>query len=106
MPFFKTGKVLTQTLLRPSLKVVLVQRPADEFIPIRAGIGRVMFLTLEGSSSFVLPDGEKATSFPGGLVVFDDKASKTGHGGRTGNCGYVALSISIPDGSPDFAEQR
>jgi hypothetical protein len=105
VPFF-SGGVLTETVLGPSLKVVLVHGPPNGTIPVRTGIGRVMFLTLEGSSTVILPSGEEATVSPGELIIFDDASSKSGHGGRTGPCGYTALSIGIPDGAPDLAVQR
>jgi hypothetical protein len=105
VPFFSRG-VLTETVLGPALKVVIVHGPANGTIPVRTGIGRVMFLTLEGSSTVVLPSGEEATALPGEVIIFDDASSKSGHGGRTGPCGYTALSIGIPDGAPDLAVQR
>ena len=106
VPFFGSGKTLFETVLGPSAKVVLVNGPASQTIPVRAGIGRVMFLTLRGSSTVVLPTGEEMTATPGTLIVFDDADSRTGHGGRTGACGYTALSIGIPAGAPTFAEQK
>ena len=106
VPFFQSGGVLTQTVLGPSLKVVIVRGPPNANMPVRIGIGRVMFLTLQGSTTVVLPSGEEATASPGDLTIFDDASSKTGHGGRTGPCGYTALSVAIPDGSPDIAVQR
>jgi len=106
LPFFHSGGMLTQTVLGPSLKVVIVQGPPNAQIPVRTGIGRVMFLTLQGSSTVVLPGGAEATASPGDLIIFDDASSKSGHGGRTGPCGYTALSIAIPDGAPDIAIQR
>jgi quercetin dioxygenase-like cupin family protein len=106
IPFFNSSGVLTQTVLGPSLKVVLVQGPANAQIPVRAGIGRVMFLILQGSSTVVLPNGEEATASPGEVIIFDDASSKTGHGGRIGPCGYTSLSIAIPDDAPDVAVQR
>ena len=105
VPFF-SGGVLAETVLGPSLKVVLVHGPANGKIPVRTGIGRVMFLTLEGSSTVVLPSGEEATASPGELIIFDDATSKSGHGGRTGPCGYTALSIALPDGAPDNPVQQ
>jgi len=106
IPFFNSGGALTQTVLGPSLKAVLVQGPANADIPVRTGIGRVIFLILQGSLTVVLPDGEEATARPGELIIFDDASSKTGHGGRTGPCGYTSLSIAIPDGAPDLPVQR
>ena len=106
VPFFNSGGVLTQTVLGPSLKVVIVQGPPNAEIPVRTGIGRVMFLTLQGSTTVVLPNGGEATASPGELIIFDDASSKSGHGGRTGPCGYTALSIAIPDSAPDIAIQR
>jgi hypothetical protein len=38
--------------------------------------------------------------------MFDDADSRTGHGGRTGVCGYTALSIAVPPDAPMFAEQK
>ena len=39
VPFFNSGGVLTQTVLGPSLKVVVVQGPPSTEIPVRKGIG-------------------------------------------------------------------
>jgi hypothetical protein len=106
LPFLKTGKTMTETFLGPAPKVALVHGPADETIPVRAGIERVMFLTLAGSSTIVLPNKEEATATPGTLTIFDDKASTTGHGGRTGPCGYTAISMPIPDSAPSIPLQK
>jgi hypothetical protein len=106
VPFFKSNGTLTQTVLGPSVKLALVRGPANTKIPVRTGVGRVMFLTLQGSSTVVLPDGQEATASPGEVIIFDDASSKTGHGGRTGPCGYTAMSIAIPDGAPDIPVQK
>ncbi|WP_304164518.1 hypothetical protein [Phenylobacterium aquaticum] len=92
-PFFKTDKLVAQNIFGPSPKVSLVSGPADQAWPARPG-GPGMFLGLAGSSFVTLPNGEEREIAPGVLAVFEDQASKTGHGGRSGPCGYVTLSIA------------
>ena len=105
-PFLKSGKSAIHTALGPAERVTLAEGPPDADIPIRAGGGRVLFLILKGSSTVVLPDGSEMTATPGMLVAIDDAASRTGHGGRTGPCGYVALSVAVPAGAPILAERK
>jgi hypothetical protein len=64
-------------------------------------LGKEIFLTIQGSSTLVLPNGQEQPVSPGTLVIFQDGGSKSGHGGRTGPCGYVALSIAFPDSAND-----
>ncbi len=45
----------------------------------------------------VVPDGQEQAVTPGTVVIFEDGGSKTGHAGRTGPCGYVAIIIGCPD---------
>jgi hypothetical protein len=105
-PFLKSGQTAIHTALGPAERVTLTEGPPNAEIPIRAGSGRVLFLILKGSSTVVLPDGSEMTATPGMLVAIDDTASRTGHGGRSGPCGYVALSLAVPDGAPILAEQK
>jgi hypothetical protein len=44
----------------------------------------------------VVADGEKIAIGPGDMVTMDDMASKIGHGGRVGPCGYVDMEV-VPD---------
>lgn len=92
-PFFKTDKTVAQNIFGASPKVSLVSGPASQSWPARPG-GPGMFLGLAGSSFITLPNGQEREIAPGVLAVFEDQASKTGHGGRSGPCGYVTLSVA------------
>jgi hypothetical protein len=91
--YFKPGELFTHTNLGGAEKVQLVSGPADVVLPPHPTPYREMFLTLQGSSTVVLKDGREFPVGPGTLVIFDDKTSRSGHAGRTGPCGYVALNI-------------
>ena len=90
--YFKPGEIFTHTDLGASAKVQFVSGPPNVILkPHKAP--REMFLTIQGSSEIVLPSGKTYPVRPGTLVIFDDATSKSGHGGRTGPCGYVAINI-------------
>ena len=99
--YFKPGELFSHTLLANTARVQLISGPANVVLPYHAPMGKEMFLTLQGSSTVVLPNGQEQAVLPGTLVIFQDGGSKTGHAGRTGPCGYVALNIVFPDGAND-----
>ena len=90
--YFKPGEIFTHNDLGASAKVQFVSGPPNVILkPHKAP--REYFLTIQGSSVIVLPSGKEYVVNPGTLVLFDDETSKTGHGGRTGPCGYVAINF-------------
>jgi len=95
--YFKPGEMFSHTLLANAAKVQIVAGPANALLPYHAPPGKEIFLTIQGSSTLMLPNGQEQTVLPGTVVIFDDGGSKTGHAGRTGPCGYVAINIAFPD---------
>jgi quercetin dioxygenase-like cupin family protein len=91
--YLKTGKPFRQIDFGAATKVQLVSGPPGVTFPFHASLGHEMFLTLAGESFVTLSDGKEQAILPGTLVVMDDMGSASGHGGRTGPCGYVALQI-------------
>jgi hypothetical protein len=90
--YFKPGEIFTHNDLGASQKVQFISGPANVVLKPHTAPPEY-FLTLQGSSVIVLPSGQEYAVNPGTLVFFDDSTSKTGHGGRTGPCGYVALNF-------------
>ena len=95
--YFKPGEVFSHTLFANAAKVQIISGPANVVLPLHAPPGKEIFLTIQGSSTVVLPNGQEQAVLPGTVVIFDDGGSKTGHAGRTGPCGYVAINIVFPD---------
>ena len=95
--YFKPGEVFTHIDLGAAKKVQFVSGPAGAVLKPHATPYKELFLTIQGSSTIVLPSGQEYAVNPGTLVIFDDVGSKTGHGGRTGPCGYVAINIIPAD---------
>ena len=94
---FNSGKTVTQTMLAEGIKVALIAGPANIDLPMHPQ-PKTTFLELAGSSTVTVASGDKREITPGIMVEFDDPTSKTGHGGRTGPCGYVALSMGTGGG--------
>jgi mannose-6-phosphate isomerase-like protein (cupin superfamily) len=94
VPMLKTGKQLQIIQLpnSPSRGNEIVVGPANVELPLHPTPYKEMFIMLGGSVTL------KTKTFhadlgPGSVMLFDDAASKDGHGGRTGPCGYVSMSI-------------
>lgn len=95
IPLLKTGKLLGMLELPTSPKrgVEIVMGPPNVDLPMHPAPGKEMFVLLGGSITF------KTAKFstkmgPGTVLLFEDTDAKIGHGGRTGPCGYVSLSIA------------
>jgi hypothetical protein len=97
--YFKPGELFSHVNFGAAAKVQLVQGPPNVVLAPHPSPYKEMFMTLQGSSTVVLPGGARLEMRPGVLVIFDDMTSKTGHGGLTGPCGYVALNIVPPPAS-------
>lgn len=91
--YFKPGELFYSLSFGAATKVQIVAGPANVVLPQHPSPGYEMFLTIQGQSVVTLPDGREKVLVPGSLVIMDDMASKTGHGGRSGPCGYVAVQI-------------
>ena len=91
--YFKPGELFASINFGAASKVQIVSGPANVKLPYHASLAYEMFLTVQGSSTVVLPDGREQELTPGMLVVMEDMGSKTGHAGRTGPCGYVAFQL-------------
>jgi len=89
-----------QTVLGPSSKVSLIAGPGGVKLPTHPS-PRSLYLELAGSSFVSVASGDERELTPGTLAIFDDAGSKTGHGGRTGPCGYVALAIAVAPSATD-----
>jgi hypothetical protein len=98
--FFKPGELFTHVDLGGAKKVQLVSGPPNVTIAFKPTPYKEMFLALQGESTIVLPNGQERKLSPGSLLIMDDQHSKTGHGGRTGPCGYLDLNIVPPDPAP------
>ncbi len=94
--YFKPGELFAHVNFGAATKVQLVQGPPNVVLAAHPSPYKEMFMTLQGSSTVVLPSGARFEMRPGVLMIFDDMTSKTGHGGLTGPCGYVALNIVPP----------
>ena len=91
--YFKPGELFSSINFGSAAKVQIVSGPPNVALPYRPSLGYEMFLTLQGSSTVVLSGNREQVIKPGMMVVMEDMGSKSGHGGRTGSCGYVALQI-------------
>jgi len=99
--YFKAGELFAHNLLANAARVQIISGPANVVLPYHAPPGKEIFLTIQGSSTIVLPNGMEQAVVPGTLVIFQDGGSKTGHAGRTGPCGYVAVNVVFPDSAND-----
>ena len=95
VPMLKTGKSLSIIDLPSAGKrgdeIVFGQPNVD--IGMHPAPGKEMFIMLSGSVTVTTRNFHKEL-FPGSVLLFDDVGAKTGHGGRTGPCGYISLSIA------------
>lgn len=91
--YFKPGELFAAIDFKGAQRVQIVAGPPDVDLPYHASLAYEMFLTIQGSSTVILRDGQRRDIGPGMLVIMEDMGSKTGHAGRTGPCGYVALQI-------------
>ncbi len=96
-PLLKTGKILKLFDFGPAKRVEIVIAPADLDLPMHPAPYRERFLMLAGSVEMDVADGTKIAMVPGDMVTMDDVASKTGHGGRIGPCGYIDLDMTPAD---------
>lgn len=62
-------------------------------IPVHPVPYKETFIILSGSSEVNLPDGQVIRLSPGSMVMSEDLGTP-GRGGRSGPCGYVALSLA------------
>jgi mannose-6-phosphate isomerase-like protein (cupin superfamily) len=92
-PLLKTGKILKLFDFGPAKRVEIVIAPADLLLPMHPAPYRERFLVLAGSVEMDVADGTKIAMVPGDMVSMDDVASKSGHGGRIGPCGYIDLDM-------------
>ena len=95
VPLLKTGKTLglIQLPTAPTRGVQIVVGPPDLDLPLHAAPYREMFIMLAGSVTL------KTAKFtaelkPGSVLLFEDTNARIGHGGRTGPCGYISVSIA------------
>lgn len=62
-------------------------------IPVHPVPYKETFIILSGSSEVHMPDGQVVRLSPGSMLMSED-LDTPGRGGRSGPCGYVALSLS------------
>lgn len=91
--YFRPGEMFGAIDFKGAKRVQIVSGPANVKLPYHASLAYEMFLTIQGESTVVLPNGDKRMAGPGTLVIMEDMGSKTGHAGLTGPCGYVAIQI-------------
>jgi quercetin dioxygenase-like cupin family protein len=87
---------LTQFDFGNPTKVALVFGFPNIYIPPHAAPYREIFITLSGTTEMRLPDGKTYQLKPGSIFIAED-VNSTGHGGRAGPCGYVALDLQYKD---------
>lgn len=93
---FFDGKVsLTSFDLGDPTAVVLVHGQSDVEIPAHRSPYREIFLILSGYAYTTLKDGSRVQLDPGTLLMVEDQASRSGRGGASGPCGYVALDLQF-----------
>ena len=95
VPLLKTGKILGlfDLPLAPKRGVQIVVGPPNVDLPLHAAPYREMFIMLSGSVTLQTAKF-KAEMKPGSVLLFEDVDAKVGHGGRTGPCGYISVSIA------------
>lgn len=62
-------------------------------IPVHPVPYKETFIILSGSSEVQMPDGQVVHLSPGSMLMSED-LDTPGRGGRSGPCGYVALSLA------------
>lgn len=88
------GKVsLTQFPFGDPSNAVIVYGHPNMDIPAHPSPYREIFLIISGSSTVVLKDGTEFQLKPGSMMLSEDQTSRTGRGGRSGPCGYVAVDF-------------
>ena len=94
IPLLKTGKRLglLQLPTSPVRGVQIVNGAPDVDLPLHPAPYKEMFLMIGGSITLKTHDFS-AEMKPGSVLLFEDVDAKLGHGGRTGPCGYVSVSI-------------
>jgi len=97
--YFKPGELFSHVNFGSASKVQLISGPANVKLAPHPSPYTEIFMTLQGQSAVILPSGARLDLTPGVMVIMDDMGSKTGHGGSTGPCGYVALNIVPPPAS-------
>lgn len=95
------GKVsLTQFPLGDPANVTIVYGHPHMDIPPHPSPYREIFLIVSGSSTVVLKDGTEFQLTPGSMLLSEDQTSKTGRGGKSGPCGYVAIDFQYKNDAP------
>ena len=95
VPMLKTGKslsILDLPVAHTRGDEIVVGAP-DVEIGMHPAPAKEMFIMLGGSVTVTTPKF-RAELHPGSVLLFDDVGSTTGHGGHTGPCGYISLSIA------------
>jgi hypothetical protein len=95
VPMLKTGKSLSILDLPAAHKrgdEIVIGAP-DVDIGMHPAPYKEMFIMLSGSVA-VATHNFHADMHPGSVLLFEDVGAKTGHGGHTGPCGYISLSIA------------
>jgi mannose-6-phosphate isomerase-like protein (cupin superfamily) len=95
-PLFHTGKILKEFNFGKAKRVQVVVAPANLDLPMHPAPYRESFVILSGTVDMAIGDGEHISMVPGDMVTMEDMASKIGHGGKIGPCGYVDLEI-VPE---------
>lgn len=95
VPLLNTGKRLGILDLPKSgtRAPQIVVGAADVDLPMHPAPYREMFVLLGGSVTFRTAKFS-AEMKPGSVLLFEDVDARIGHGGRTGPCGYISLSIA------------
>lgn len=95
VPLMKTGRTLNLFNLptAPTRGVQIVAGPAGMSVPLHPAPYKEMFVILSGSTTLEVGDF-KTELTPGMVLLADDADAVDGHGGTTGPCGYVAVSIA------------
>jgi quercetin dioxygenase-like cupin family protein len=90
------GKVsLTQFGLGDPANAVIVYGHPGMDIPPHRSPYREVFLILSGSSTIELADGTVYDMKPGSMLLGEDQDSRSGRGGKSGPCGYVAVDFQF-----------
>lgn len=76
----------------PSNAVVVYGHPGMDIPPHRSPY-REIFIIVSGSSTIRLADGTTYEMTPGSMLLGEDQTSRSGRGGTSGPCGYVAIDF-------------
>jgi mannose-6-phosphate isomerase-like protein (cupin superfamily) len=95
VPMLKTGKQLglIPLLTAPKRPVELVMGAPDVELALHPTPYKEMFVMISGSVTLKTRNFS-AELGPGSVLLFEDMDAKAGHGGHTGPCGYVSISIA------------